>query len=177
MGDRVYAAITFGGHIETVVDIEDFIAAIVVERVKDHEGNFLSNREKVGAYIRACVENKEQPTVHDEEVNYGAFEKLERMVDGIELLGCLTEFQSGGGFDAGTKTIMPNGDEYDGHSHREGGAMVAIEDVIAVREAEDPIAALNKLIEDVSLASGGKLPLFTVSVTVESWLNIFMEPS
>ncbi|MEN5275784.1 hypothetical protein ABE527_02425 [Brucella sp. TWI432] len=177
MGDRVYAAITFGGHIETVAEMEQFVDALVAERLNNPDGTFLPRKDDVGRYIRGCVQAKESPQLHAEEVNYGTFEALEDMVADIHGLGCSTDYQSGGGFDAGIKTIMPDGDEHEVNSHREGGTMIPIEDVIAARNSPTMREAFDKLIADAQLGSGVNLPLFTVSATVESWLKIFMEPS
>lgn len=171
MGDRVYASILFGGHIETVGEMEAFVEAIGGECLADDEDRNVRNAADAKKVLRRYIEGDLHVTFSDSERNYGQFDELEGMVKQIPGLGCVTNFAAGGGFDAGTKTVMPDGSEH----HSVGslnGSTVSLHEIIKARESPDALAEIDKIIEAGRLGRGDKLPKFTVSPAAAVWLKI-----
>lgn len=176
MGDRVYASITFGGHIETVEEAEEFISSLGLEHIVESDRDkVVSSEDEAKASLRYLIEHKSDVQYYDNECNYGTFDDLETMVAKIPGLGCSTQFDAGGGFDAGVKTIMPDGSEHSANYSRDGGATVSLSDLKQARNSDSILVALDKLIADAENAQGSKLPDLTVSPAVAAWLKIFAE--
>lgn len=174
MGDRVWARITIAGHIETIEECKLLVEAIVRYGPRDTEtDNHIISEDLAMQSLRRTIEDKAAPMFEDSEVNYGEFDDLEDVVAEVPGLGCSTQFEGGGGFDAGIKTIMPDGSIHRSSHDRDGGATISLGELQKAREADDPLAAIDELLKQANLADGGELPEFTVSPTVAAWLKIF----
>lgn len=174
MGDRVHASITFGGHIETVAEAETFIKAIDTAYITESDRDeIISGDDDAKASLRYLIENNREIRYHDNECNYGEFRELEAMVKEIPGLGCCTNFEAGGGFDAGIKTIMPDGSVHSGYYNRDGGVSIPLDELKRARHSDDALASIDKLILETEFAEGTHLPEFTVSPAVATWLKIF----
>lgn len=175
MGDRVYARVEIGGHVETIEEMQTLIDGIVVECVSTLEGDdSVDDADDARSAFRHFVESQELPTFCGTEVNYGVFESIDAAVSEIPGLGCCTNFDAGGGFGAGMKTVMPDGTEH--HADRAGDDTgVSLSALMKARESDAPLAAIDALIEEAKLADGQCVPPFTVSPAVAAWLKIFGE--
>lgn len=173
MGDRVYASIEFGGHIETIEELETLCEALVNEGVTGgHDDHHIRSIEDARIVLRSDIEDRHPPFFYDNEVNYGTFDQIEAAVDEIPGLGCCTTFEAGGGFSAGMKTVMPNGDKHEGAA-ADDDAVVSRNALIKARQSDDPLAAIDQLIEEAANIAGANLPPFTVSPQVAAYLKIF----
>lgn len=162
MGDRTFASIRIGGHVDTVEKIEKLCEAI-------YEEGLCNNADEAKSEIRQAIETKASHLYFDHnEVNYGVFDYIDACAQEIGI-ACCTEFDAGGEYTAGCKTIMPDGSEH----HCERG--IPFRELTKARKEDDPLAAIDKLIEDHMVASGERLPPFTVSPAVAAWLKIFGE--
>lgn len=177
MGDRVYAAIELGGHIETVEQCEELVEALAVEYCKWQDNNAqhpISSKPAAQQALRYFIENRLPPEFFDEQCNYGVFEHIEAAVEEIPGLGCVTRFDAGGGFGSGAKTILPdNSDHHTGYS--DGCAMLSLTALRTARKEDAPLAAIDRLIQAHAVASGETLPSFTVSHAVAAYLKIFAQ--
>ena len=173
MGDRVYAAVTLGGCLETVKQAETLCYALALEYVHTNDGNDLlvNDNEKAQAALRHAVETQNNPSFYAYEVNYGNFESIEAACEEVGLW-CCTEYDEGGGFPAGFKTVEPDGSIHD-CGRNDGDAVVPLSELEEALKAADPIAAINGLIEPTRIAAGLTIPDFTVSPSVAAWLKIF----
>lgn len=173
MGDRIYARIVFGGHIETVEEMETFISAIGDAAVNDNtDESYISDAGEARSSVRKAVEQQYQPEYYDAEVNYGVFNELEAMVKQIPGLGCTTWHEAGGDYPAGVRTVMP-----DGTSHRcdvaDGEPVTNLDALVSARKSYNVLAALDQILVDMNRACGNDMPPFTVSPAVAAWLKIF----
>lgn len=175
MGDRVYASFTLGGSLETVEQAEKLCEAIVAEGVNRNDGKdgYIDSIEHAQSALRAMIEAEENPSFYGSEVNYGTFEGIEAAA--LEIgIWCSFAWDEGGGFPAGYKTISSSGQEYEGNKCGDD-AGISVSEIIGALATEDPIAAIEKLIEPVRAATGETMPNFTVSPAVAAWLKIFGE--
>lgn len=167
MGDRTYARILIGGHLETVAECEKLIEGMMAGSFSD------DGADRWTAMLRAAVEKNDYLEDEGDEINYGVFEEIEAAVTAIPGLGCSTDFDSGGGYGAGTKTIMP--DKSERRCSQDDGVMVDLITLINRRNEPDPLAAIDALIEDTHIAAGDRLPKLTASPAVHAYLKIFGE--
>lgn len=175
MGDRVYASITFGGHIETVEEAEEFVSSLGLEHIVESDRDkAVTSEDEAKASLRYLIERKADVQYYDNECNYGTFFDLETMVNEIPGLGCVTMFDAGGGFDAGIKTVLPDGSEHTAYRNRDGG-VISLSELKAARNSDDVLASLDNLIAAAEQAEGVSLPPLTVSPAVAAWLKIFAE--
>lgn len=174
MGDRTYARFYLGGHIETVAELEALVEAIENEGVRDVEGGAtLTSKTEVQTNLRYCIENNRIPAFDDDEVNYGVFHEIEDCFEEIDGLGVHFSWDAGGDYEAGQKTMMPDGSVFTASG--KDGAAVPVYDLARARESDDPLAAIDKLIAEAQKAEGKDLPPFTVSPAVAAYLKIFAD--
>ena len=177
MGDRVYATVHLGGHIETIKECQELENALTAEVAAYNLADFTEERigceEDARDALRYFIESKGVPEFFDEQCNYGVFECIEAAVSEVPGLGCCTTYEAGGGFPAGVKTVMPNGEEHGAEG--KDGALVPIYDLEQARKADDPLAAIDGLIAEAKRAQGDELPPFTVSPAVAAYLKIFAQ--
>lgn len=163
MGDRVWALIKIGGHLETVGDVEALVTAIVNEGVVD-------DAEDAKTALRHSVESG-IPFEHEgDQVNYGTFGILESAIEANPKLSSITCFGRGGDFDSGSKTV------------HEGKSTTFYGDDRAIprREArtilhEQGVEALLKRIDELDFLEDGCVTKLTASPAVAAWLKIFGE--
>lgn len=174
MGDRVYASITFGGHIEAVEDIQKLADAL--SSVRDEAaGVDIHDAGEAATALRSMIEEGRPVRFSSDEVNYGEFTDLEAVVKDIPGLTCVTEYEAGSGFDSGFETITPDGEKHLCCRDRDVGATIAVSDLVRASDSANPLAALRALIDEAKTASGWDLPGFNVSPAVAAWLKIFAE--
>lgn len=175
MGDRTSARFTLGGHIETVAECEALVNAIAAEGVNDQtRDERVRDTDDAMTALRLAVETNANPSFYDNEVNYGTFDEIEAVVSKIPGIAASFQWDAGGSYPAGMKTVMPDGDEYDAIGG-DGEPGIPLDELIKARESDDVLAALDEIIKDAKIASGVDMPAFTVSPAVAAWLKIFAD--
>jgi len=173
MGDRTYAAFRLGGHVETIDELDEVVSSIMSESVTDNRtGKVTSSESIVQAMLRRSVEANEPPDFYGCDVNYGTFDDIESVIGNVPGLGAHFTWEAGGDYDAGMKTVMPDGTVFTAGDSNDG-ATIPLSDLTKARESDEPLAAVDKLIADAKAAEGATLPPFTVSPAVAAYLKIF----
>lgn len=171
MGDRVHANFRLGGHVETVEELEILMDAIVDEMVVDLHLDFrIKNHEDAKTSLRNALEAKFEPSFYDNDVNYGTFESIEAAVEEVSGLAAHFTWEAGGGFDAGMKTILPDGEEV----RAEGGEdpAISLSQLVQARQSDNVLRALDDIIEAARKAGGLTMPAFTASPAIHAYLKI-----
>ena len=179
MGDRVYAAIRIGGHLETIEDAETLAELIDGERSQSGGGR-ISGLAGAQSALREAVEGRTTVDIDDDEVNYGEFSTIEPVIRGMPKLWCSTTFEAGGGFAAGIKTIYHDGKgavQEASCSTSDGEAVIPLSRLVSAAKEEDRIlgAVVRSLITEIEKSAGTSLPPLTASPAVMAWLKIFGE--
>jgi hypothetical protein len=179
MGDRVYAAIRIGGHIETPQEAERLIDGLIAEGAKCQHTDERCNDEAVAIrLLRATVDGKlPQLCLHDDDVNYGEFPDIEDAIKEVPKLWCSTNYGAGCGFSEGIKTIC----HVDGKLEElhcgttDHGPTVPLQELVSATEQPDEelAAIVRGIVRRCVLAAGDSLPPLTVSPAVGAWLKIF----
>jgi len=148
MGDRVYANVRFGGLVNTVEDFKKLCAAILKEgahQETDKGITLLGKMTDVQEALLEFVASGVTPLFAGEEVNRGIFQEIERVCAQIELWSW-TYFCPGIEFSEGEKVIRPDGVQT--NLWITGGTYtVYLADVIRCRNAANPMAAFDALID------------------------------
>lgn len=175
MGDRTYAAFRLGGHVETIAELDEIVSSIVSEGVEENRtGREARSESNVQAMLRRSIETNDQPHFYGCQVNYGTFEGIESVIGEVPGLGAHFTWEAGDDYNAGMKTVMPDGTKFTA-CDSDDGAAIPLSDLTKARESDDPLAAVDKLIADAKAAEGATLPPFTVSPAVAAYLKIFAE--
>jgi hypothetical protein len=180
MGDRVYASIRIGGHLETVEEAESLVGAIVAEGLKDlHSDARIDDEAAAQANIRLRIEGNAFVDLHDTEVKYGSFNHIEAAIRLLPRMWCSTSYESGGDFDAGIATIFHADGNATEHSCEtsDGDPVVRLSRLKSAAQHDDErLAAIVKgIIEELGIAAGEDLPPLTASPAVSTWLKIVAE--
>lgn len=159
MGDRTFARIEIGGHLETVAEAEALLEAIVKDDIAE-------DREHGLLLMRQAVETARDITFEDEQRNYGVFSNVDNAVVLLPRMECRTSFESGGDYNAG-KSIV-----YDGKSiNMEGDNNISRTLVrTALLGGMDDVVELLDLYDRLE---DGDMPPLTASPAVATWLKIF----
>jgi len=166
MGDRVWASIEIGGHINSFEALDDLVKAILDEGITCTETDiYLSTRQKVLKALHHCVSANKPVEFSGDEVNYGKFGAIDSVVEEYGLCSS-TKYQAGGGFPEGITTITLDGREYN-------TATCEDDPVICLYELENAVGDESKPLKDVLLdiaqlmsyarsCSGRDLPKLTI---------------
>lgn len=163
MGDRVWANIKIGGHLDTIEEAEELIDAMTSDGLAEDD-------EDGQTRLRAAIENDEPFEHEEDEVNYGTFREVEANVTGNPKLSSITVFGRGGGFDSGSRTIHEGVEtSFTG----EGGLV----DSDSVRKAiiTGGAEAVVELLDRMNFLETKCVTKLTASPAVAAWLKIFGE--
>lgn len=177
MGDRVYASIEIGGHIDTIEQAEILIDALARECI-----TFNGTNEIIGCFedgqtaIRTVIEAGQTFEGHDLQANHGNFDELDAAAAELTSLWFSTAYNAGDEFSEGIKTII-GGQRLDCITN-DGGAVVSLsllEDAINGNDNDTIAYELTRIVSRVQRAAGKNLPPLTASPAVAAWLKIFGE--
>jgi len=177
MGDRVYASVRIGGHIETIKELDVLVAAIIADGVScQNSERPASSKQEVYAMACCAVEEDNWLDLHAYEVNNGTFSKIDGAIENNPMLWCSTFFEKGEGFDSGTKTICHIGGKLGVFRAK----TVGFDPVVYIKELREILTAdpqgiegeLRSLVDKVDRAEGRGLPPLTASVPVSAYLKI-----
>lgn len=177
MGDRVYASIEIGGHIETIEEAEQLIDALIREVITfNPTDEKLACLEDGQTALRAVIEAGRTFEGHDLEVNYGNFEELDAAATNLPKLWFSTTYEAGGEFSEGIKTFI-DGEQFCCMTNDNGPvvSLSELEGIVNGNEPETIAYALTRIITRVQREAGIGLPPLTASPAVAAWLKIFGE--
>ncbi|MCO5730104.1 hypothetical protein [Rhizobium sp. SSA_523] len=178
MGDRVYASIEIGGHLETIGEAETLIDALVREVITfNHTDEKIACLEDGQTALRTIIEAGKTFEGHEMEANYGNFDELDAAARELTNLWFSTTYEAGGGFPEGIKTFI-NGEQFrcQTSENRPVVSLPAIEELLHKhRLGPDIVGELDALVANAKRSAGIGLPPLTASPAVCAWLKIFGE--
>ena len=165
MGDYVHTSIAIGGHLETVEEAEELLAALNEQFA--HSGNY---EEENLAWLRAAVEGNTSLDT-EEQANYGRFDTIESFVETSPHLSCRSVFGRGDDFDSGSTVV------HEGVRHSFDGYGVVSRVDIRKALQEGGAEAVAELVDNCEFLEEKCIKGFTASPAVHAWLKIFAEPA
>lgn len=162
MGDRTWAHLEIGGHLETVEEAEGLIVAMVNDGIAEDEQDAKNE-------LRQAVEDDRFIYYEGEEVNYGQFDIIDAFMEEHPQLTCRTNHGNGGDYDCGSKTVHEGVAAY-----FKGDGVINRKTVRDLLDAGD-LDGLRKRLDQDDAMEFVTVPPLTASPAVATWLKIFGE--
>lgn len=168
--------VDIGGHLETVEAAQKLADTIVSEILEDLNGEMIMDVSVAQTVMRSAIEAGTMLSLRDtSRWEDSGFDELEEAIYEHHSLQLMITRYNDNSPNVIERFWVEDGAEmsYSAEAYEYGGVLLSAKDIRDALSKENPIDAVNSLIELVERQAGGDFPPLTASPAVMAWLKIF----